>query len=161
MMALADRPRAYCGGAEAGTHIHPGACFCGAVQIEVIGAPVEMGYCHCSSCRTYPGAPLAAYASWKDEAVRVTGGAHLIGRVNKTGMNERQFCTRCGGHVMTLHPGLGFTDVLSAVIRRRPVPVLRVSDRLPERKDVPAQAGGPGEVVPAWSISAERRSVRA
>ena len=31
---------------------HTGTCFCGAVAIEVAGAPEEMGYCHCNSCRT-------------------------------------------------------------------------------------------------------------
>lgn len=28
-----------------------GTCFCGAVEIEVSGEPVAMGYCHCASCR--------------------------------------------------------------------------------------------------------------
>ncbi len=29
------------------TDTHTGACFCGAVEIEVTGAPEAMGYCHC------------------------------------------------------------------------------------------------------------------
>lgn len=31
---------------------HQGDCFCGAVEIEVTGVPEEMGYCHCTSCRS-------------------------------------------------------------------------------------------------------------
>jgi hypothetical protein len=40
---------------------HNGACFCGAVEIAVHGDPIDMGYCHCTSCRTYSGAPLVAF----------------------------------------------------------------------------------------------------
>ena len=137
---------------------HTGTCFCGAVEIEVRGAPVEMGYCHCSSCRAYSGGPLCAYILWKAEDVRVTRGAEIIGRFNKTGMGERQFCTRCGGHLMTGHPGLGVTDVRAAVIPTVPFKptvhlnyaetVLPVKDGLPKLKDFPAAAGGSGDLMP-------------
>ena len=30
---------------------HRGTCFCGAVEIEATGAPLEMDYCNCDSCR--------------------------------------------------------------------------------------------------------------
>jgi hypothetical protein len=33
---------------------HAGTCFCGAVAIAATGAPAEMGYCHCASCRRPP-----------------------------------------------------------------------------------------------------------
>ena len=96
---------------------HKGGCFCAAVEIEVTGAPEEMGYCHCSSCRSYTGAPLVAFALVQAQNVRVTKGAELIGRFQKSEMTERQFCTRCGGHIMTGHPAMGFTDVYAAAIR--------------------------------------------
>jgi hypothetical protein len=138
--------------------VHTGRCFCGAVEIEAAGAPVEMGYCHCSSCRSYTGAPLVAFTLWQAENVRVSKGAALIGRFNKTGMSERQFCTRCGGHLMTGHPGMGFTDVYAAALPTVPfVPsvhlnygesVLPVQDGLPKLKDFPAHAGGSGDVLP-------------
>ena len=32
---------------------YKGACFCGAVEIEVSGAPAAQGYCHCSDCRSW------------------------------------------------------------------------------------------------------------
>jgi predicted N-acetyltransferase YhbS len=91
------------------------ACFCGAVEIEVTGAPLEMGYCHCSSCRSYSGAPVNAFSLWKSEDVKVIKGAEFLGRFNKTEMSHRQFCRRCGGH-MTEHHALGLTDVYAAVI---------------------------------------------
>lgn len=137
---------------------HRGSCFCRAVEIEATGSPLEMGYCHCSSCRSYSGGPLTAYTLWKAESVQVVEGAELLGRFNKTAMSHRRFCTRCGGHVMTDHPGLGLTDVYAAVLPSVPfVPtvhlnyaetVLPIRDGLRKLRDFPAEAGGSGEVVP-------------
>jgi hypothetical protein len=53
---------------------HIGNCFCGAVEIEVRGAPEGMGYCHCRSCRSWSGGPVNAFSLWKPEAVRITAG---------------------------------------------------------------------------------------
>jgi hypothetical protein len=44
---------------------HTGKCFCGAVEIEMRGAPLEMGYCHCEGCRRYSAAPVSAFTLWK------------------------------------------------------------------------------------------------
>ncbi len=137
---------------------HTGTCFCGAVAIEVKGAPEEMGYCHCSSCRSYSGGPVKAFMLWKAENVKVTKGAELLGRFAKTEMSHRRFCTRCGGHIMTDHPALGLTDVYAAVIPGiafKPVvhlhyaeAVLPMKDGLPKLKDFPAEVGGSGEMLP-------------
>jgi hypothetical protein len=140
------------------TSTHKGGCFCGAVEIEVTGTPKEMGYCHCNSCRCYTGAPLVAFALFKAENVRVTKGADMIGRFQKSEMSERQFCTRCGGHIMTGHPTLGFTDVYAAAIPNvafKPSvhlnyaeTVLPIRDGLPKLKDFPAHVGGSGRAIP-------------
>ena len=135
-----------------------GTCFCGAVEIEVTGAPEEMGYCHCSSCRSYSGGLVTAFTLWKDENVKVTRGAEFLGRFNKAGFSDRRFCTRCGGHVMTDHPGFGFTDVHAPVVPgvafkpgvhlNYAEAVLPIIDGLPKLKDLPAEAGGSGEELP-------------
>ena len=137
---------------------HTGTCFCGAVAIEVTGAPEAMGYCHCSSCRSWSAGPVNAFTLWKPENVRVTKGAERIGRFKKGEMTERIFCTKCGGHLMAEHPTLGVTDVYAATIPSVAfVPgvhvnyaetVLRMKDGLPKMKDFPAEMGGSGEVVP-------------
>ena len=137
---------------------HSGSCFCGAVQIELTGPPEEMGYCHCSSCRSYTGAALVAFALFRSESVKVTKGAELLRGFNKTGMSDRQSCSRCGGHIMTRHPTLGFTDVYAAAIPSLPFKpsvhlnyaeaVLAIRDGLPKLKDFPAAVGGSGETVP-------------
>lgn len=135
-----------------------GACFCGAIEIEVTGTPEEMGYCHCSSCRSYSGAPVSAFILWKSDNVRVTKGAESLGHFNKSGMSDRRFCRRCGGHIMTAHPGLGFTDVRPPVVPDvlfEPMvhlnyaeAVLPMRDGLPKLRDFSVEAGGSGEILP-------------
>jgi hypothetical protein len=137
---------------------HAGTCFCGAVVIEVTGAPEEMGYCHCNSCRSYSGGPVNAFTLWKRENVKVTKGAEFLGRFNKTEFSDRRFCTRCGGHVMVDHPTLGLTDVHASTIPTLAFKpsvhlnyaetVLPMRDGLPKLKDFPAAVGGSGEMVP-------------
>ena len=83
---------------------HVGACFCGAVTVEVTGVPLEMGYCHCSSCRAHSGAPVSAYVLWKQDDVKIMKGAEFVGRYGKTEMSDRHFCKKCGGHVLVTHP---------------------------------------------------------
>ena len=56
-----------------------GSCFCGAVEVETTGAPAAMGYCHCSSCRSWAAAPVNAFTLWPPETVRVTRGAEHVG----------------------------------------------------------------------------------
>ncbi|WEX74528.1 GFA family protein [Sinorhizobium numidicum] len=137
---------------------HKGTCFCGALEIQVSGAPEEMGYCHCSSCRSYSGAPVTAFTLWKAESVKIVRGAEFLGRFNKIGFSERHFCIKCGGHLMTVHPTFGLTDVYAAAIPTmtfKPAvhlnyaeAVLPMKDGLPKLRDFPAQAGGSGEAMP-------------
>jgi hypothetical protein len=90
---------------------HKGECFCGAVHVEVSGEPEAMGYCHCRSCRSWSGGPVNAFTLWKPAAVRVTAGAENIATFQKTEVSQRQYCRKCGGHLMTNHPPLGLVDV--------------------------------------------------
>src|SRR6266550_3338872 len=59
---------------------HTGGCYCGAMEIEVRGEPLEMGYCHCENCRRYSAAPVSAFTLWKKDNVRLTKGAEFLGR---------------------------------------------------------------------------------
>jgi hypothetical protein len=138
--------------------IYRGACFCGEVEIRVRGSPIEMGYCHCRSCRAYTGLPVTAFTLWRDEDVSVLNGAEILGSFNKVGTSNRRFCTRCGGHLFTEHPGFGFTDVYAAVLPQlvfKPTVhlnytecVLPIRDGLPKLRDFPVHAGGSGEEMP-------------
>ena len=71
--------------------------------------------------------------------------------------SERCFCAKCGGHLLTKHPGFGVTDLYAATIPSLAfLPALHVNyaetvlpmrDGLPKFKDFPADFGGPGEMV--------------
>jgi hypothetical protein len=134
---------------------HKGECFCGAVQIEVSGEPEGMGYCHCRSCRWWSAAPVNAFTLWKPDAVRITEGAGHVGIFQKTPASQRQYCEKCGGHLITNHPLLGLVDVYAATLPTLKFSpglhinyaetVLPMRDGLPKFKDVPAKFGGSGE----------------
>jgi hypothetical protein len=136
---------------------HVGSCFCGAVELEVTGAPVAMGYCHCGSCRSWSGGPVNAFSLWRPEAVRITAGGEHVATFAKTPLSQRRYCTKCGGHLLAEHPPFGLVDVFAATIPTLEfVPgvhvnyaetVLPMRDGLPKLKDFPAEFGGSGQVM--------------
>ncbi|HLG89386.1 MAG TPA: GFA family protein [Alphaproteobacteria bacterium] len=136
---------------------YKGECFCGAVKLEATGEPEGMGYCHCRSCRSWSGGPINAFSLWKPDNVKVTTGAEHLASYRKTPMSERQYCAKCGGHLMTNHPPLGLVDVFSATLpglTHKPglhvnyaETVLPMRDGLPKFKDFPKEFGGSGEMV--------------
>jgi hypothetical protein len=128
------------------------------VEIEVHGTAEAMGYCHCSSCRSWSASPVNAFTLWKPENVKVTKGAEFLSGFEKTEMSDRQFCTKCGGHLMTAHPPLGLVDVYAATIPgvkftpglhvNYAETVLPMKDGLPKLRDFPAELGGSGTAAP-------------
>ncbi|HXK23744.1 MAG TPA: GFA family protein [Myxococcota bacterium] len=77
-----------------------GGCFCGAVRFE-LSEIFDAGYCHCSICRRFSGAPLVLWANAPAHAFRITAGA-------PTGFASsekwtRYFCPTCGAPVYGRH----------------------------------------------------------
>jgi hypothetical protein len=137
---------------------YEGACFCGTVRIKATGAPFAMGYCHCKDCRGWSAGPVNAFTLWQPDAVEVTDGQEFLATFKKTEASHRQYCSKCGGHVLTAHPAGKFVDVYAAVLPGlafQPAlhvnyesAVLRIKDGLPKLKDFPAEMGGSGESLP-------------
>jgi hypothetical protein len=140
------------------TSSYQGKCFCGAVEIAATGAPFAMGYCHCKDCRLWSAGPVNAFTLWKPDQVSVVKGKDKLASFARTEASHRKYCSKCGGHVMTNHPGAGFTDVYAAVLPMLKFEpgvhvnyestVLRMKDGLPKMKDFPAEMGGSGETLP-------------
>ena len=96
---------------------------------------------------------MNAFSLWKPEAVRVTSGAEHVATFAKTPMSERQYCAKCGGHLMANHPPLGLVDVFAATLPTLDfVPgvhvnyaetVLPMRDGLPKLKDFPRSSAVP------------------
>lgn len=136
---------------------YTGRCFCGAVELRVTGAPAAMGYCHCSSCRTWSAGPINAFTLWAPAAVTVTRGSEALASFSKAPNSVRRWCQRCGGHVMTDHPRWELVDVYAAVLAEFPFrPGLHVNyaetvvplrDGLPKQQDFPKELGGTGTLV--------------
>lgn len=136
---------------------HTARCFCGAVELELDGAPEAMGYCHCESCRRWSAGPVNAFSLWPMSAVRVVKGKDKLGGYAKSPASLRRWCTECGGHVMTEHPNWGLIDVYAAVIEDfKFVPgvhvhyqetVLPVADDVQKLRDLPEAMGGSGKVM--------------
>jgi hypothetical protein len=137
---------------------YKGRCFCGAVELRLVGKPVAMGYCHCSSCREWSASPVNAFTLWDPSAVTVTRGAEQLASYNKTENSKRKWCKTCGGHVLTEHPTFALTDVYAATIENFPFEpmlhvnygetVLHLRDGLPKQKDFPKEMGGSGVLLP-------------
>jgi hypothetical protein len=138
---------------------YKGRCYCGAVEIEASGEPVDMGYCHCEACQQYSTAPVSAFTLWKADNVRVPKGRQFLGQFKSSEMSDRRYCTKCGGHVMVEHPKLGLIDVRLGAFRKdflfKPTvhvnyeeTVLPMKDGLPKFKDFPTALGGSGATMP-------------
>jgi hypothetical protein len=137
---------------------HKGTCFCGEIEVEVSGAPEAMGYCHCSSCRSWSAGPVNAFTLWKPDSVKITKGEDYLAHYQKSELSDRQFCRKCGGHVLTNHAPIGLVDVYAATIPTLKFEpgvhvnyaetVLPMKDGLPKLKDFPSELGGSGEAVP-------------
>src|ERR1700682_1432800 len=136
---------------------HYGSCFCGAVKLEVTGAPESMGYCHCRSCRSWSGGPVNAFSLWKPEAVRMKSDSEHVATFQKGPMSQPKYLAKCGGHLMNNHPKFGLVDVFAAMIPALAFTpgvhvnyaetVLPMRDGLPKLRDFPAEFGGSGETM--------------
>ncbi|MCI0627631.1 MAG: GFA family protein [Acidobacteria bacterium] len=71
-----------------------GGCMCRAVRYEAIGEPLEVGYCHCHSCRRHTGAPVVTFVMFEADNVRFTGRKR--GVYNSSPGVKRAFCGNCG-----------------------------------------------------------------
>lgn len=137
--------------------MHRARCFCGAVEVELSGAPAAMGYCHCESCRHWSAGPVNAFTLWPKDAVRFVKGEDQLGSYAKTPASVRRWCRICGGHVLTDHPNWGLVDVYAAVIDdfdfkpgvhvHYQETVLPLKDGLTKMKDLPKEMGGSGAAV--------------
>ena len=57
---------------------YTGGCMCGAVRYEAMGEPLEVGHCHCHSCRRQTGAPVVTWVTFEADKVRFAGRTRSI-----------------------------------------------------------------------------------
>ena len=78
-----------------------GGCFCGAVRFEAREI-FDTGYCHCSICRRFSGAPALAWANLPARSFRITRGSPKGFASSERWV--RYFCAECGCPVFGRHP---------------------------------------------------------
>lgn len=111
-----------------------GGCLCGAVRYR-LAAYHDAGYCHCTRCRRFTGAPVAAWALARAADLVVEQGAPATHA-------GRAFCATCGASLYRQAGDdvavlLGSLDDPAAVAPRihqcveQQVPWLRLHDLLP------------------------------
>lgn len=71
-----------------------GRCYCGAVSLRSDEPPETVAYCHCADCKRITGAPLPAFAAFRDADFDMTDSAAQTFSVTK-GV-QRWFCRTCG-----------------------------------------------------------------
>jgi hypothetical protein len=105
-----------------------GGCLCGAVRLQIAGAPYRVGICHCLDCRRHHGAVFHTFAVFPANAVVVTG--------ETTDYRGRHFCRICGsslfsraGDEIELH--VGCLDVPNQVTPSYESWMIRREDWLP------------------------------
>jgi hypothetical protein len=100
---------------------------------------------------------VSAFTLWRPQDVQIMAGAEHVATFSKTAFSERQYCARCGGHLMNRHPSLGLVDVYAATMPTFPFKadihvnyaetVLPMRDGRPKLKDFPVEFGGSGEII--------------
>lgn len=71
-----------------------GGCLCGAVRYEAMGAPLQVAYCHCESCRRSIGAAFAIGVGFP--AKDVTWIHQEPASYQSSENFARLFCSQCG-----------------------------------------------------------------
>lgn len=95
---------------------HEGGCHCGAVRYRLEGEPMHVALCHCGDCRRSAGAPVVAWAAFRDDALSVTKGE--LRTRNSSGAAMRSFCPECGTGLFYRNAEMlpGIVDVQSATL---------------------------------------------
>ncbi|MGV2830881.1 GFA family protein [Myxosarcina sp. GI1(2024)] len=73
-----------------------GGCFCHCISYAV-EAVFDAGYCHCSICRRFSGAPASVWFNVREQHFSLTSG-----KPNSFRSSEhftRYFCASCGTHL--------------------------------------------------------------
>jgi hypothetical protein len=76
-----------------------GSCFCGAVQFEVAGPFINLGFCHCTTCKKISGGGGTANGRARTEDVSVLQGRESIVTFQPYEGTAKSFCRLCGSNL--------------------------------------------------------------
>ena len=85
-----------------------GRCYCGALRYEIIGEPVFNAQCHCRECQFISGGGPTVVMGVPIAGFRYTHGTpSAFSREDLDTPVVREFCGKCGTHILARPPGMG------------------------------------------------------
>lgn len=82
-----------------------GGCYCGECRYEASGAPMLKAQCHCRECQYITGGAENVFVAMPAEGFKITQGAPTgFARKDLENPVTREFCPRCGTHLLTRSP---------------------------------------------------------
>lgn len=75
---------------------YAGGCLCGAVRYTMAGLPTSTNICYCTQCQRQSGAAMPAFATCRDEQLKLEQGQAALASYRSSERAVRQFCSLCG-----------------------------------------------------------------
>jgi hypothetical protein len=130
------------------------ACRCGAVGLEVTGAPIAQFFCHCDDCQAVHGGAYVPESVYRADQVRVVRGEPIAWKLKR---NPRVSCGQCGTRLFIDVVAIGLRGVNGYLLPEGAFnpqfhvncrfAVRPVVDNLPHFKAMPPQFRGTDETV--------------
>ena len=84
-----------------------GGCYCGAMRYKVEGEPIMAAQCHCRECQYITGGSPNVFIIMPADGFAYTKGEpSSFTRSDIENPVTREFCPKCGTHLLTRAPGL-------------------------------------------------------
>jgi hypothetical protein len=84
-----------------------GGCYCGAVRYQAEGEPLFKGQCHCRECQYISGGNPNVVLGLPAAGFKYTKAAPRgFTRSDLPNPVTREFCEKCGTHILAKSPGL-------------------------------------------------------
>ena len=96
-----------------------GSCLCGNVAYECDEIGPAITKCHCTLCKKTSGSAYADYTTTPIGKFRWSLGEDLLTKIESSPGNFRNFCSKCGTHMPTLHPSMGIAFVQPGTLDTR------------------------------------------
>ena len=89
-----------------------GGCYCSAVRYEASSPPVMRAQCHCRACQHFSGGGPNHYALIPNDKFNYTADEPArFARSDLENPITREFCGKCGTHLVSRRPGLDFAII--------------------------------------------------
>ncbi|MCH9673146.1 MAG: GFA family protein [Gammaproteobacteria bacterium] len=94
-----------------------GGCYCGAVRYEISGEATFSGQCHCRECQYITGGHPNVVMGVPEADFEYTAGTpQSFAREDLDAPVSREFCGKCGTHILGRTPGMGLAIIKAGTL---------------------------------------------